>query len=105
MISMWGRSLRASATQRLTYFRRPSHATFLPFASALHELIACLSARLSALDSLPASATVGINAVLPAKTMVIRHVETAAAKRDIRQFPPVMLCGKTYDKQQSRPGL
>src|SRR3954463_4437855 len=98
MTSMWGRSLRASTTQRLTYFRRSSHLTFLPFASALHELIACLSARLSARDSLPASARVGVNAMPLANTMVIRHVNIAAVKRDIRQFPPVYALRLSYDK-------
>src|SRR6187401_970271 len=104
MTSMCGRSLSASATQRLTYFRRSSHLTFLPFASALHELIACLSARLSALDSFAVAAAAGIHAVPPpATTMVIMHVNTVAVKRDIRQSP--QLCpAATYDTNNSRRG-
>src|SRR5215217_1313812 len=82
MTSMLGR-LRACATQLFTYFPRESHLTLLPFASALHAMIACFRATLSALDILAASAGAGINAVPLASTMAIMHVNRAAAKRDI----------------------
>src|SRR3954453_2619023 len=45
MTSMLGR-LRPCATQLFTYFRRASHLTFLPRASALHAMIACFRATL-----------------------------------------------------------
>ena len=44
LMSMLGRPFRASATHWYTYFRRASHLTFLPLASALHATIACLTA-------------------------------------------------------------
>src|SRR5260370_29221141 len=90
MTSMLGRPLRASATQWFTYFRRASHLTFLPLASALHAMIASFRATLSALDILAASA--GINAVPLASIMAIMHVNRAVAKRDIMHFPGLLLC-------------
>src|ERR1700694_5216728 len=83
MTSMLGRSLRACATQWFTYFRRASHLTFLPLASALHAMIASFRATLSALDILAVSAGAGINAVPLASNMAKMHVNRAAAKRDI----------------------
>src|SRR5260370_2981620 len=93
---MLGRSLRASATQWFTYFRRASHLTFLPLASALHAMIASFRATLSALDVLAASAGAGINAALPASTMAIMQVNRAAAKRDIMHFPWFATLRPTY---------
>ena len=89
---MWGRSLSASVTQLLTYYRRASHFTFSPFARALHAPMAVFSAALSALDTgaaFPgaASAVVGINAAPPASAAAVMHVNRAAAKRDMMQFP------------------
>src|SRR6478609_5850637 len=87
MTFMSGRPLRASATQWFTYFRRASHLTFLPLASALHAVIASFRATLSALDMLAASASVGTNAVPLARTMATMQVNRAVARRDIMDFP------------------
>src|SRR6476661_8611190 len=89
---MWGRSLSASVTQLLTYFRRASHFTFSPFARALHATMAVFSAALSALDTgaaFPgaALAVAGINAIPPANAAAVRQFNRAAAKRDMMQFP------------------
>src|SRR5215218_8144074 len=107
---MWGRPLRPSVTQLLTYFRRASHFTFSPFARALHVTIAVFSAALSALETcaaLPgaALAAVGINAVLPASAATVRHVHRAVAKRDMLQFPGLLdLCDYSCSKRMdNRP--
>src|SRR3954466_8415404 len=97
MTSMWGRSLSASVTQLLTYFRRASHFTFSPFARALHETMAVFSAALSALDTgagFPgaASAGGGINVAPPASAAAARHANRAVAKRDMMRLPRFIDC-------------
>jgi hypothetical protein len=46
-----GTVLESLCDARVTYFRRASYLTFLPFASALHAMIASFTTNLSALDS------------------------------------------------------
>src|SRR2546430_273332 len=95
--SMWGRSLSACVTQLLTYFRRASHFTFWSFACALHVTMAVFSAALSALDTGAgfagaALAVVGINAAPPESAAAVTHVNRAVAKRDMMQFPGLLIC-------------
>src|SRR6266436_345696 len=90
---MLGRPLRASATQLFTYLRPASHPIFLPFASALHATIACFRAISSALEIRAAAAGEDIKAVPIASTMaMIMHVDSAAAKRDIKCSAWSLLC-------------
>src|ERR1700752_3323689 len=75
--SIFGFSFSASIPQCLTYLRRCSHGTFLPFASDLQEAIACFSAAFSA--------AVGAAAKAPALPIVMATASenTYLVKRNV----------------------